>query len=449
MIEAATRHRIGYIGGEPVRVNERIIDGQWIQYLGEYTELVKIPSFSFFKLFGGTIENWIKGFPDSLMDLSKRLADLCERYQIRTLYLNLPVIMPYLLMARSSSGLDLGFLFLAHSVGSEFWIRKWIGCAPWLSERDVLLCSTESSKQALLRISDNYRLAHLIPLSIAMGDFDIPGSESVNRQGKHLLAIGRIEDVKNIHVLLKGFKTICSKVPNVRLSIAGEYTGQSDHQKQQYKHLLETMVNELELHNQVVFVGAVEGEVKEELFRRADLLVNLSTDPGETFGYNLVEAKVWGLPVVCTNWDGFREVVLHGEDGFLVDCHWEQQVPRIQIDQFIDYTVQLLLDKRKRQQFSRRAVEAAQHYNYKRITPLIVSAVEESSRKSVCTQLNTDELATSTPSDLLQIYHTENLKQFSFHSQSLLTIMSDTSSESLSEWMHLVKPVIQHFANKI
>ncbi len=160
--------RIGFISGQSGRLNERAIDNQWIDYLGQYAELVPIPPFRIFKLFNGSIDRWLQSLPHSLDALSRELKKLCDSSRIRCLYLNLPAVIPFLLMARTYAGLDLGVLFLAHSVGSERWVRQWIAIAPWLTAKDVLLCSTASSREALLRISDRYRLARHIPLCIAM-----------------------------------------------------------------------------------------------------------------------------------------------------------------------------------------------------------------------------------------------------------------------------------------
>src|SRR5690606_9295631 len=137
-----------------------------------------------------------------------------------------------------------------------------------------------------------------------------------------ILAIGRIEDVKNIDVLLSCFADIKKTVSHAKLRIAGEYTGQSPQQTAEYRSKLEMLIDTLQLRDAVIFEGIVQGEAKQELFANADLLINLSTDPGETFGFNLIEAKAAGVPVVCTRWDGFQELVQDGVDGFLADCEW-------------------------------------------------------------------------------------------------------------------------------
>ena len=52
----------------------------------------------------------------------------------------------------------------------------------------------------------------------------------------------------------------------------------------------------------------------------ADIFVSLSDNLQETFGITPVEAMAAGLPVVVTDWDGYRDTVREGETGFRVPC---------------------------------------------------------------------------------------------------------------------------------
>jgi glycosyltransferase involved in cell wall biosynthesis len=349
-------------------------------------------------------------------------------------------------MARNYAGLDLGFLFMAHSVGSEFWLKQWITISPWLTERDVLLSSTASSKEALLQISQRFQLARHIPLCIAMRS-DIQSSILIGKKtGLHLFAISRLEDVKNVDLIIECFARLRWQIPDLHMTIAGEYTGNSDDQIQNYKQKINHLIIKYELENCISFPGPVEGEVKDELFRSADILINLSTDPGETFGFNLVEAKTWGLPVVCTNWDGFREVVTHGKDGFLIDCNWEQEQPTPDLEQAIHYCLRLLQDVTLYRGFSETAFSEALSYDYKRIFPLIAAALKDTSMHKVATTPDAGELALTKLSDLSRLYVSDNLRHLPFYNESLISIASRANLEPLSSWMPQAKPFIHHFA---
>jgi glycosyltransferase involved in cell wall biosynthesis len=439
--------RIGYIDGQPKRVNERIVDGQWVKYLGEYTELVKIPPIQIYKLFGGTISQWLKKFPQSLLQLSERLEKLCRKYQIQTIYMNLPSVIPYFLMARNYGGLDLGLLFITHSVGSEFWLKQWVAIAPWITKRDVLLASTETSKKALLQISDRYQLAKHIPLCIAMAEQGNTAISS-NRKGKKLLSIGRIEDVKNIELLLESFAVMREQIPGLTLTVAGEFTGSSNEQIELYQQALGLMKQRLKLEDSIDFPGAVVGTEKESLFLNSDLLINLSTDPGETFGFNLIEAKVWGLPTVCANWDGFQEIVEHEGDGYFIDCIWEGGFPELDKQQIISHCMCLLQDSTVFNNFSKRSIELANKYDYRTVIPRIVTAIQEAEHYKIAAEPETATVAMSTASDLLHIFHLEHLKHIPFLHDRLIDIPSSENMTALKSWMPIVKPIIHHFAGR-
>jgi alpha-maltose-1-phosphate synthase len=61
-----------------------------------------------------------------------------------------------------------------------------------------------------------------------------------------------------------------------------------------------------------------EEAVRREIWSAADIFTLLVDNIQETFGLAPVEAMAAGLPVVVTDWDGFRDTVRHGEDGILV-----------------------------------------------------------------------------------------------------------------------------------
>ena len=60
-------------------------------------------------------------------------------------------------------------------------------------------------------------------------------------------------------------------------------------------------------------------EQKPDLLAAADVLVSPVDNTQETFGLSLVEAMSAGLPVVASRYDGYKDIVRDGVDGFLID----------------------------------------------------------------------------------------------------------------------------------
>ena len=59
-------------------------------------------------------------------------------------------------------------------------------------------------------------------------------------------------------------------------------------------------------------------EIVNSWLLKADVFVNVSDHIQETFGLVNLEAMAAGLPVIASDWSGFREIVKHGETGFLI-----------------------------------------------------------------------------------------------------------------------------------
>lgn len=88
---------------------------------------------------------------------------------------------------------------------------------------------------------------------------------------------------------------------------------------------------------------------KLKLLRACDLFVSIADNPQETFGITLLEAQAAGLPVVASDYDGYRDLVAHGETGILVPTIGPAPMPGpvsgpITGDDFVDRLAPLLFD---------------------------------------------------------------------------------------------------------
>ena len=68
----------------------------------------------------------------------------------------------------------------------------------------------------------------------------------------------------------------------------------------------------------MTFVDGRGAEQRSSVWRAADIFTSLSDNIQETFGLVIVEAMASGLPVVASDWDGYRDLVVDGETGLLV-----------------------------------------------------------------------------------------------------------------------------------
>ncbi len=69
---------------------------------------------------------------------------------------------------------------------------------------------------------------------------------------------------------------------------------------------------------QSIFVDGTDPTIRETIWHAADVFVSLADSIQETFGLTVVEAASRGLPVVASDWNGYRETVVDGVTGYLI-----------------------------------------------------------------------------------------------------------------------------------
>jgi glycosyltransferase involved in cell wall biosynthesis len=116
---------------------------------------------------------------------------------------------------------------------------------------------------------------------------------------------GRLVPVKGIVHLIHAIHLLRSRIPDVRLEIAGSGPEEP---------ALRRVVQQLGLNDRVTFLGWQTDLAP--LFERWDVFAMPSIE--EAFGIAALEAMAAGLPVVATNVGGVPELVEHGKTGWLV-----------------------------------------------------------------------------------------------------------------------------------
>jgi glycosyltransferase involved in cell wall biosynthesis len=101
----------------------------------------------------------------------------------------------------------------------------------------------------------------------------------------------------------------------VKLVLAGDTAG-AGHVR------IPEIAHRLGIASQISIISDPSATVKLGLYQAADIFVSFSDNLQETFGLTILEAMSCGLPVVATDWSGYRETVVSGETGFLVPTTW-------------------------------------------------------------------------------------------------------------------------------
>ena len=130
-----------------------------------------------------------------------------------------------------------------------------------------------------------------------------------------LLFVSRLSYHAKAHPLpmYRGLEAACART-GVRLHLiqAGWFANQA--LERQFKEAAARFCPSV----RVAFVDGRKPEVRASIWHAADIFTSLSDNIQETFGLTPLEAMAAGLPVVVSDWNGYRATVRDGIDGFMV-----------------------------------------------------------------------------------------------------------------------------------
>jgi 1,2-diacylglycerol 3-alpha-glucosyltransferase len=216
------------------------------------------------------------------------------------------------------------------------------------------------------------RYINIVPTGIDFSRFQLLSldhnklAEIKNRwilQGeKVLLSLGRVAKEKSMDVILKGFaKVIQSGEKNIRLLMVGDGPD---------RHDLMELVNQLEISNQVSFVGAVPIQEVPYYYQLADVFVSASLT--ETQGLTFMEAMVSDRIVLCRFDENLAELICHQQTGFLFSDEEDfvRQVKAI-----------FSLTKEKREQMQRDVATAVNRYALPNFYQSLIEVYQRATRQ--------------------------------------------------------------------
>ncbi len=148
--------------------------------------------------------------------------------------------------------------------------------------------------------------------------FQVKGDKALLRTSMGLSAddmtigiVANFRRVKNHIFLLQAFNELCKERKNVKLLIVGEgYDNDIENSEQE----LRTFIEENKLGKHVLLLG-YRTDIAEIL---SILDIFCMTSFKEGLPISLIEAMASGLPVVGTDVEGLRDVIVPGKNGFLV-----------------------------------------------------------------------------------------------------------------------------------
>jgi glycosyltransferase involved in cell wall biosynthesis len=205
----------------------------------------------------------------------------------------------------------------------------------------------------------------LIPLSF--NPPDIPKSEENPIKKIRLLFVGRIVPLKNLDILLEAVKIIKKEIPDIEFTIVGDEVSGRLHGDAGYKQKLVSLIDTLDIEENVKFVGWKTDKELWEIYLKSDLFLFASTY--ENFGLPLLEAASFGLPLVSTDVGVARDLIGNDQGGSIIY--------KLNAEIFAKEIIELLKNDSKYNKSSKYVQNRSQQFSIKLITDQYEAILKE------------------------------------------------------------------------
>ena len=130
-----------------------------------------------------------------------------------------------------------------------------------------------------------------------------------NGEELRILFLGNVIYRKGLHTLLKAVNQLKTKV---KVDVVGGLDAEPKYASEMQRYVLTRGLS-----SAVVFHGPLDNEPLIEMYKQAHVMVVPSSYEG--YGIVYIEGMGFGLPAIGTTAGAAREIITHGEDGFLIE----------------------------------------------------------------------------------------------------------------------------------
>ncbi len=224
-----------------------------------------------------------------------------------------------------------------HSLNQDISLGAWrsLGCSP-SKPYDAVICSSQAARQVVdnlleetARRGDVFQGQRpVIPLGVP----DMGVACNLNQKQARevlglpedkviILCLGRLSpvDKADLHPLLTALAEARDRhgANNCCLYICGQTAGDED-----YVFSLARLAGQLGIESQVFFNFDLEAGQKAVAYKAVDAFVSIADSVQESFGLAPVEAMSANLPVILSDWNGYKELIEQGVQGEKIPSIW-------------------------------------------------------------------------------------------------------------------------------
>jgi len=228
-----------------------------------------------------------------------------------------------------------------------------------------IIIPSESMRETLVNdygLKDNFTV---IPTGIDLDAYHKASGEKIRKKRRWekdmvLISVGRLAPEKNWPTLLHATALVLKDYPRFRLVLIGDGAERKS---------LEDLAKELGIHKRITFTGSLPFSEIPSYMKAANLFGFASIT--ETQGLATLEAMAAGLPVVAVDASGTRDILKHGQQGYLVENDAKALAAGIK---------KLLANPDRMQKFAKAAHKKAQSFNIESLTEKLLDVYEQAIR---------------------------------------------------------------------
>ena len=225
-----------------------------------------------------------------------------------------------------------------------------------------IIIPSESMREILVNeygLQNNFTV---IPTGIELGAYQAANGEKIRSKRNWekdivMISVGRLASEKNWRLLLQATALVLKDYPRFRLVLVGDGPERKS---------LEDLAKELGIRKYVTFIGSLSFSEIPAYMKAANLFGFASVT--ETQGLATLEAMAAGLPVVAVEASGTRDILKHGQQGYLVENDPEALAAGIR---------KLLANPDRMQRFAEAAHKRAQSFNIEHLTEKLLDVYEQ------------------------------------------------------------------------
>lgn len=224
----------------------------------------------------------------------------------------------------------------------EKWLARFTDCLITINEEDYKIAKAKFKAKQVVKVNGvGIDTSRFKPQTLA-NKLKLRKKYGYSEKDFILIFVGELNSNKHQDLLINVVDKLKDKIPNLKLLLVGNGT-----LEKKYKLLVKT----LKLEKNVFFLGYRKDIAN--LMAISDISVSSSRREG--LPVNVMEAMATGLPLVVTNCRGNRDLVLNGQNGFVIDMD--------SIEDFVNKIEELYQFEELRERFAQASLEMIEEYS--------------------------------------------------------------------------------------